>query len=260
MAVVDVAGVIANQAAHHIFAGDSSGSGGGSDGAGIAAHEAAELVVGVAAGTSAGDVHVSAAVVHGAGNGKAGVCVVPAAAQAHQTAHGHTAGNSPGDGAAADQVCHALGGIVFIQLHLRIAHQTAHIGAAGDRDIFQVQVLDGGASDGIEEAYAGPAILADLHVGDRVALTVKAPGERMVAAADAGEFHTVQVQIIGQLVVFAQCFGVCSLRQFFKLGHGGDGHPCQLTAAQLIPRGAMEEVFGGAFEPQHPVAVLHRGQ
>ena len=48
------------------------------------------------------------------------------------------------------------------------------------------------------------------------------------------------------------------IRQRLKLRHGGNGLPLDGAAVQFRPQRALELVLGGALEPQHPVAVLHR--
>ena len=119
-----------------------------------------------------------------------------------------------------------------------------------------MQVLDDRTQRHIEES--GVVAALHRHMGHGVALAVKHARKGRGRAADAGERHARQVQIPGQLVVLRQHCGVLGRRQRLKLRHGGNGLPLDGAAVQLRPQRTLELVLGGALEPQHPVAVLHR--
>ena len=251
VAVVNVAAAAAYQTAGGVGAGNGTDGRALGDGAAVFAHEAAGHIL-------TGDGDIGRGLVNGAGNGEEGVEIGLALVQTHQTAGLLFAADCTGDGAAADEVCYVFGKVALVQLHLRVAHETADLFHAGDGYIFEVQILNLCALDDAEETYVVCAGNGDI--GNRVVLSVKSAGKGLSDSADAGEVDAGEIQIICQLIIFAQRRPVRGVSQSEELLHGVDGLPLDALAGEGSPGGALEVIFGGALEPEDLVAVLHCGK
>ena len=253
VAVVNVAAAAACKAAGGVGAGNSAGGCALGDGTGVFTHQTAGHIL-------TGDGDIGRGLVNGAGNREERVGIGLALIEANETAGPSFALDSTGDGAAADEVCYVFGKIVLVQRCLRIAHQTADLFHAGDGYIFEVQILNLCALDDAEETYAYFVCAGDGDLGDGFVLPVKAAGEGVLRSADAGEGDAGEVQIGGQLVVFAQRLRIRGIGQGKKLLFGGDSLPLEFFTGKGIPCRTLEVVFGGALEPKDLVAILHCGK
>ena len=255
MAVIDVAAAFAHQSAGGRGALDRAAGGGLGYGTVVPAHQAAGHF-------RTADLHIGGALIYRAGDGEQCVLIRFASVQAHQSAHVFLTRHLAAHRAAADQVRHVLGQIIAVQLHLGVAHQSAHILLAGDLHVHQLQVADGRALDGVEEAYVHPVGSVDGHIGNGAALPIEHPGKGIRRAADTAERRACQIQIVFQPVVLAQCLGICGIRQLQQVVHRFDVHPANGggCAGQLLPGRPLEAIFSGALKPQHLIAVLHCGK
>ncbi len=136
-----------------------------------------------------------------------------------------------------------------------MAHDAAHVGAAGSADAaFHRQVLDGARIDLAEEAHAILTALFDLQAGNGVVLTVKRalkPSGLCAVNADRRPLLVIQVDVVGQRHGLARevVARIDLLGEVEQALGGGDGHVAVLVlhiavSAYLHAEGAVR-VLGG---------------